>query len=587
MSSLMWVLKLLVMVTFFDLSSSQSETPPACSPADRAALLGFKAGILKDTTGIMPTWAGSDCCGGGWEGVECDPMTGRVIRLMLQRPPSDDIFMKGILSPSLSNLRFLEMMVISGMRRITGTIPEGFSNLTRLTQLILDDNSLKGNIPATLGHLPLLQTLSLSGNLFTGLIPTTFGNLKRLQQLNLAKNLLTGSVPLSLSLLQGLESLDFSFNSLSGSIPDFLGNLRNLTYLVLTGNRFSGQIPISLCNLNKLSELSIDQNLLSGRIPAQIGKLKSVSVMKLSSNKLTGQIPESISHLGNLWNLNLSRNLLTNPLPTAALSEGLPSLLSIDLSYSGLNLGTIPDWIRNRELSEIHLAGCKLQGALPNFTKTESLTTIDLSDNYFTSGISNFSTKMTGLQALKISNNLLKADLSSITFPSQISVLNLHSNQLFGSLSGILNNKTGKFMEYVDVSGNQISGSIPEISGGLDIKLLNVANNKIAGHIPSSISNLNKITRFDISRNKITGTIPTSLGLLLKIQWLDLSINNLTGKIPDSLLGIEALRHASFRANRLCGEIPQGRPFNIFPAVAYAHNLCLCGKPLTPCRGRN
>ncbi|XP_073147003.1 uncharacterized protein [Henckelia pumila] len=586
MSSLMWVLELLVMATFFfDPSTSQSEIPPVCSPADRAALLGFKAGILKDTTGIMSSWAGADCCGGGWEGVECDPMSGRVIRLMLQRPLSDDIFMKGTLSPSLGNLRFLEMMVISGMRRITGAIPEGFSNLTHLTQLILDDNSLKGTIPATLGRLPLLQTLSLSGNLLTGQIPATIGNLKGLLQLNLAKNLLTGTIPLSVSSLQGLESLDFGFNSLSGSIPDFLGKLQNLTYLVLTGNRFSGQIPIALCNLNKLSELSIDQNLLSGRIPAQIGKLKSVSVMKLSSNKLTGQIPESISQLGNLWNLNLSRNLLTNPLPTAALSEGLPSLLSIDLSYSGLDLGTIPDWIRNRELSEIHLACCKLRGALPNFTKTESLTTLDLSDNYFTSGISNFLTKMTSLQALRISNNLLKADLSSIRLPPQISVLDLHSNQLFGSLSGILKNKTGEFMEYVDVSGNQISGSIPEINGGSSIKVLNMANNKIVGHIPSSVSNLDKITRFDISRNQITGTIPTSLGLLLKLQWLDLSINMLTGKIPESLLGIEALKHASFRANRLCGEIPQGRPFNIFPAVAYAHNLCLCGKPLLSCKG--
>ncbi|MFS8027925.1 putative leucine-rich repeat domain superfamily [Helianthus anomalus] len=47
---------------------------------------------------------------------------------------------------------------------------------------------------------------------------------------------------------------------------------------------------------------------------------------------------------------------------------------------------------------------------------------------------------------------------------------------------------------------------------------------------------------------------------------------------------IEKLKHVNFRTNKLCGEIPQGRPLNIFPSAAYAHNLCLCGKPLPPCK---
>ena len=71
---------------------------------------------------------------------------------------------------------------------------------------------------------------------------------------------------------------------------------------------------------------------------------------------------------------------------------------------------------------------------------------------------------------------------------------------------------------------------------------------------------------------------------LEQLNWLDLSINALTWRILDSLLNIKAMKHVSFRANRLCGLIPQGRPFNIFPAAAYLHNLCLCGKPLPPCR---
>nr|XP_027122672.1 leucine-rich repeat protein 1-like [Coffea arabica] len=137
---------------------------------------------------------------------------------------------------------------------------------------------------------------------------------------------------------------------------------------------------------------------------------------------------------------------------------------------------------------------------------------------------------MTTLEQAKLSNNQLKSDVSAIKLPDGLSSIDLHSNQLYGSLSSILSNKTSKFLEVVDISNNQISSTIPEFSNSLNLKVLNIASNKLTG-----------------------GTIPTSLGLLLKLQWLDLSINTLSRKILDSLLQIEALRHTSFRANRLCG----------------------------------
>ncbi|GAA0157889.1 transmembrane signal receptor [Lithospermum erythrorhizon] len=584
------VLEILLYFSLFHLAQPQG-LQPTCSNIDREALLGFKAKIVKDTTGLLSTWTSKDCCGGGWEGIDCDPSTGRVIRLILQRPSSYKdvgIYMKGTLSTSLGNLSFLEVMIISGMKRISGPIPQSFEKLNKLTQLILDDNALQGVLQnSVLVHLTKLQTLSLSGNSFSGEIPPTMGNLKELLQLNLAKNSLTGSFPSTLANLKSLQALDVGYNSLSGLIPDFLGvGLLNLTYLDLSNNRLSGQMPDSLCNLVKLSALSLDHNQLVGRIPYLIGNMKSLSTLSLGSNRLSGQIPESLGHLQNLWNVSLSGNELVGPLPTSAFSKGLPSLLSIDLSRNKFNLGTVPEWIRNRELSNVQLAGCSLSGILPNFTKPESLNSIDLSDNYFSDGLSNFLARMSNIQNVKLSNNKLKSDISQIRLPDGLSSLDLHSNKLFGSLSRILSNKTSKFLEIVDVSNNQISGTIPEISSTLNLKVLNIANNKISGHIPISISNLNALEKLDISRNQITGTIPPSLGLVLKLHWLDISINGLTGRIPESLMGIEALQHVNFRANRLCGQIPQKRPFNIFPPAAYAHNLCLCGKPLPPCKGK-
>jgi hypothetical protein len=44
----------------------------------------------------------------------------------------------------------------------------------------LDHNSISGPIPDTIGGLPLLQRLDLSGNQFNGTIPRTLGDLRDL-----------------------------------------------------------------------------------------------------------------------------------------------------------------------------------------------------------------------------------------------------------------------------------------------------------------------------------------------------------------------------------------------------------------------
>nr|XP_043626322.1 LRR receptor-like serine/threonine-protein kinase FLS2 isoform X2 [Erigeron canadensis] len=490
-----WVFKILILflVNFSRLSRAQT-----CSEVDRTALLGFKARIFKDTTGIMSSWIGKDCCSGGWEGVQCDSVTGRVTQLVLQRPSDKDfgIYMKGTLSPTLGDLKFLEVLVISGMKRLSGTIPTSFTGLVRLTQLALEDNSLEGTIPSSLGQLPLLQTLSLSGNHLTGPIPPTLLKLNKLFQLNLARNSFSGPLPAAMGGLARLQYLDLSYNKLSGSIPVSLGQLSQLTLLDISNNQLSGAIPDSLCNLLKLVDLTLSNNLLTGQVPSRIGRLKSLNTLSLGSNRLVGQIPVSISQLQNLWYLNLSRNALSDPSPSYALSKG----------------------------------------GLPGYFR-----------------------KMSNLQNVKLSNNQLKANLSQIILPSGLALLDLHSNQLSGSLSGLLRSASS-FLETIDLSNNQITGNIP-----------------------STISKLAKLKKLDVSRNHITGTIPPSLGNLSNLGWLDVSINSIGGKIPTSLL-VAQLRHANFRANKLCGEIPQGRPLNIFPPVAYAHNLCLCGKPLPPCK---
>ncbi|CAI9278853.1 unnamed protein product [Lactuca saligna] len=278
-----WVFKILTILSLFHLS--QAQTTPSCSEVDRAALIGFKARIFKDTSGILSSWVGKDCCSGDWVGIQCDAVTGRVTGVVLQGSSGNNaLYMKGIISPTLGELKLLKVLVISGMKKLSGVIPSSFSGLIHLQQLVLEDNSLKGTIPVGLGQLKSLQTLSLSGNYLTGPLPQTLGNLKNLLQINLARNSLSGT--LKFPNLGSLEYLDLSYNMLSGTIPTVLGLQSNMTFLDLSNNRFSGQIPDSLCNLKNLVDLSLSNNLLTGQVPARIGQLKSLSTLSLGFNML-------------------------------------------------------------------------------------------------------------------------------------------------------------------------------------------------------------------------------------------------------------------------------------------------------------
>ncbi|KAK3016435.1 hypothetical protein RJ639_006268 [Escallonia herrerae] len=129
---------------------------------------------------------------------------------------------------------------------------------------------------------------------------------------------------------------------------------------------------------------------------------------------------------------------------------------------------------------------------------------LDLSDNLIMEGISNFFPKLSSWQNVKLSNNQLKFDLTKSTLPSGLSSLGIDSNLMFGSLSRIINGQTSSFVHTIDVSNNQISGNILESAEGFNLKLLNVAGNRITGQLPSSITNLVRLGRLDISINQIT-----------------------------------------------------------------------------------
>jgi len=105
----------------------------------------------------------------------------------------------------------------------------------RVRQLVLNGNGLTGSIPAELGNLTYLASVTLPDNRLTGPIPPEMGNLSSLKRLSLANNRLMGSIPEEMGNLSSLRWLELAGNQLTGPIPQSLTNLR-LAHFYFHGN---------------------------------------------------------------------------------------------------------------------------------------------------------------------------------------------------------------------------------------------------------------------------------------------------------------------------------------------------------------
>ena len=161
----------------------------------------------------------------------------------------------GITTGSIGRVTDLELQE-NGLR---GTLPAELKNLDYLHTLWLYGNELSGDIPADLGNMVNLVRISLHANELTGSIPPELGQLGNLERLFLSDNDLTGSIPRELGQLGNLEFLSLGGNDLSGSVPEELGRLDRLTFLWLNGNALlSGPLPLSFTDLKRLERLYVD-----------------------------------------------------------------------------------------------------------------------------------------------------------------------------------------------------------------------------------------------------------------------------------------------------------------------------------------
>nr|XP_043633233.1 receptor-like protein EIX1 [Erigeron canadensis] len=523
-----------------------------CIQGERQSLLVFRRG-LADESNRLSTWTGSECC--EWQGVGCDRKNGHVVKLDLRSPSSfmdyyisssTSTSLKGKVSPSLLDLKYLRYLDLS-MNNFSGqNIPEFFGSFKYLEYLNLSYSGFSGVVPPHLGNLSRLQYLDLNLQHRYDMVPLPYdvslmvkndlqwvsllSSLKHLDlsgikignhidwfhPVNMLPSLLTlnlASCDIHISSIKFinftyLNSLDLSSNGINSTIPVWLSNLTSLVHLNLDYNNFHGPIPNSIATLSSLSYIRLSSNHLSGPIPPSLGNLSSLRVLSLYGNQLSGSIPESIGQLSMLEILYLYENQLSGSIPE---SIGQLSKLEILFLFNNRLSGSIPESIGQLSMLEyLDLVGNRLSGSIPE----------------------------------------------SIGQLSMLEYLDLVGNRLSGSIPESIGQLS--MLEYLDLVGNRLSGSIPESIGQLSmLEYLDLSDNQLSGSIPESIGQLSVLENLDLSGNRLSGSLPESIGQLSMLEILYLFGNRLSGSIPTSIGQLSNLIELFVSNNSLVGVVSE------------------------------
>lgn len=451
----------------------------------------------------------------------------------------------------LKNLTRLDL----GYLGIIDTISYDLGKLTNLTNLRLTGNSLYGSIPPQIGKLKELSILSLAGNSITGRIPIEIYSLNQLSFLNLSSNQLRDTLSTHVINLKNLKFLGLAINNLSGFIPAEIGELKQLEDLWLWDNKFIGSLPESIALLNKIQSIYLNQNELSGCIP-----LRFLNFCPLGQT-------EPMDKDG----FNFSDNQL---LPWQGDFErfcngeeqiGAPCVVDGQEGVINVDCRCLVETSCNREADSLELVKFYSSTDGPNWTHSWDLnqpvdtwwgielneqgcvTRLDLDGN--TQGIC-----CETADEHNIGNNL--TGIWPVMELPELRVIDLTKNNLTGTIPDLSGSPK---LEFVDIASNNFSGGIgPQIASNFQLTNLWIQGNpQIGGSLPIELSNLPKFRSFLGWNCGFTGELPQEYGGIDSMTTLMVGSNNLFGEIPNSYCQLSKLNWLWIENNKLSGDIPK------------------------------
>ncbi|KAI3861200.1 hypothetical protein MKW92_012299 [Papaver armeniacum] len=444
----------------------------------------------------------------------------------------------GSLSPSLFNLVHLEYLDLSHNKLNFSNISSNqFSKLRNLTYLDLSHTMFSGSVTTQFVNLTSLSYLDISCSssiMDYSAYSYNFNNSKVSFKYDNSYFSTSYVSSTSLNWLNGLVNLkvlrligvDLSMASSAMKWAEPLSFLYNLRELDLSDCSLSGLVfPVNeFLNLSRLESLRMGSNFFNSPIPVQFANFTSLSVLDLADQNLQGSIP----HLPQLKELYVGVNPNLNVNLTWFFNQQWPELQVLSIHSTEVN-GSIPSSISNASsLVSLHMYGCAIQGSLPDsISNLSQLQNLELDHNNIAGFIPPSISKLKKLQILSLTQNNLQGFIpESICEMSALSQINLGRNNLSGTIPSCIGKPRN--LQKLQISGNSIGGSIALISL---IKKLNLAWIRA---IPSCIFELRNLSYLDLSKNNLQGTLPHSLNITLQFAFptLNLANNKLRGHLP-------------------------------------------------------
>ncbi|KAE9596588.1 hypothetical protein Lal_00007661 [Lupinus albus] len=326
-----------------------------------------------------------------------------------------------------------------------------------------------------------------------------------------------------------LSSWDFTFDPCDNLFRDkftcgfrcdiVASGLSRVTELSLDSAGYTGLLSSTL-NLPYLQTLDVSNNYFSGQIPQSLSNLTRLSRLGLSMNSFSGEIPTSIGTLSNLQELYLDNNNLEGTIPTSF--NGLVSLKRLELQHN------------------------KLNGYLPDLSSLTNLFYLDISDNAI---IGTFpATLPVSLVQVSMRNNNLSGTLTFEGFKNlmYLQVVDLSSNQISGSVPFVLFELPS--LQQLTLSSNQFSSlEVPYYGYQSGLIAADLSNNQVQGFLPTFMAFMPKLSSLSLENNEFSGLIPTQFALktvfpeigVSPFSRLLLGGNYLLGGVPRPLLGLK------------------------------------------------
>ncbi|KAI5340037.1 hypothetical protein L3X38_019311 [Prunus dulcis] len=476
----------------------------------------------------------------------------------LTRLSLDDNNLRGPIPRSLFQLKNLEYLFLSG-NNMSGLVEfDQFSKLKKLTVLDLSNNMLSVEIRNDLSAtLPKLETLALGACNLTE-FPKFLKNQSELVELDLSGNYIHGPIPkwfwnATIETLYGLR-LDENFLTGFDQYPGILP-WTNLYALSLGSNMLQGPLPIPP---ESIRLYNVVNNTYTGEISPLFCNFNYLEVLELSNNHLSGMIPKCLDNSSVLEQLDLHNNFFNGYIPPICPSK--TSLRIVDFSYNQLQ-GKLPRGVMNcTQLKVLNFANNQMSDTFPSWLGAlPELRILILRSNGFHGVIGKPATKheFPNLRVIDLSNNGFSG-----MFPSNYLVN-------WNSMKYADENQRTYFEVSTDVLARIYYHYAMTIRGkGVELKyeripyhltLIDLSSNRFVGEIPEGpIGNLRGLVLLNLSNNSLTGHIPSSLGDLAFLESLDLSQNQLSGRIPSNLAQLTFLAYFnedSYEGNSgLCGK---------------------------------